>query len=257
MDLRFKSLDSVLERIDSLARNKEVALIPGFLSNEFLVPQVHWSLEKIEDIELFFEQASRLGSGVLVLDKVSICNEDIESAILKLDQNGDTADEKRKELANALGESERLGMVRLHFLSTTPAAVFSLEMQTELNSLLFDEQDEDDWDDEDDDVSSISNEELDQASERLARDKKFQSANKNSQKALIAKRFFYSELMENDDFPIYEIIERAKCVYEVEIKPELDLQLADEAQKLMDSGMNKKDIAKKLGISTDKLSKLI
>ena len=49
----------------------------------------------------------------------------------------------------------------------------------------------------------------------------------------------------------------AMAIYEMDIKPSLDEALAEKAEKLLNDGLSKKDIAKKLDITIGRLSKLL
>lgn len=252
------SLESYVKKIEELSKANGIDLIRGCLSQEFQIPQIYCEGEEIEDVTRFVNQVSKLGASMLILEVANVEQEDIDSMISSL--KGDEDASKIKILKRGLSFAGMPGFLRLSFISNQPNAVFQIELETELNSLLHDEDAEDDDDeyfDELDDVTIPKRKEIERFSNELANDKRFQSATNDSQRLLIAKRMFADQSENYDHFMFDQIMRDAMAIYEMDIKPSLDEALAEKAEKLLNDGLSKKDIAKKLDITIGRLSKLL
>ncbi len=259
MKSEIESLEPYLKEIQELATTHKLAIVRGFLSEDLHLPMVNCEADTMEDVVRFIAHAVKLEAGLLILDEGKIESNDIENAISENEGDEDSDDAITDALTGGRSRVGTTGIFRLSFISDKPSAVFQIVLETTLNELLHGENEEDDSGDDydSDDEPSFTEEEIQGFSNTLARDEKFQAASKNSQKLLVAKRVFSEQLREDSYFPLDDIMENATAIFEVDIKPSLNEALAEKAQELLDGGMSKKDIAKKLGISTERLSKLI
>lgn len=192
MSFELEDLESILEKIKTIAELKKIVIIPGHLSGEHQYPQINWSIENFNETDAFFEMALKFGSGVIVLDIIKITDMDIENAISALDEENEV--DVIRELEQAQASVEKIGLVDLTFLSADPPGIFSLLLHTHLYNLVFDESDEDENYESGYDKTSLSDDELDEAAKKLTKSQQFQIATKNAQKHLVAKRIFFAEL---------------------------------------------------------------
>ena len=245
------SLNLVLERVTEAAKSNGLKIISAHFASESSFPQIVWNLSSIDDVTLFVDYAHKLGSDFLYIEKQEISADEIDEAIENLD---DSSFDRKSLLKRAKSTNDQIGLMRVFFVSKNPSIAFFLEVESKIHSLLYGD---DEFEHDEDESYAISDEELDSSTKSLAENSKFQLAKNFSQRLLAGKRHFSNEIKNDSDFPIYEIVNRASDLYELDIKPLQEEALAESAQRLLDKGMTKKDIAKKLNISPSRLSKLI
>jgi|GEM_PF-3472785 len=255
MSAKIISLEPYLKKIEELSKVGDFDLVRGFVSQDFQIPQVNCEAEKLDDLFQFFSLASKLNASVLILELINISREDIDSAILHFEASEEIA--KVKKLKQGLARVGLPGLLRLSFFGNQPSAVFQIELETELNSFLHIEDEDNDEDGDFDDVTIPKDKEIEQFSLELANDRNFQAATNDTQRQLIAKRIFAAQSEKYDYFLIDRIVQEAMAIYEMDIRPSLESVLSEKAEKLLQDGLSKKDIAKKLGITLGRLSKLI
>jgi len=88
----------------------------------------------------------------------------------------------------------------------------------------------------------------------LAKDPRFRTCKNYDQREYLLEQIAGDDL---GSLPIYEILSRAETIYNLEIRPVLDEQLAYEARALRKKGMTLTGIAQKLGLSRDKVSGML
>jgi len=107
-------------------------------------------------------------------------------------------------------------------------------------------------------------ESLETAARHLAESPEFQQARTYDAQLRIAQRLF-PELKRQwglED-PLrarhrwMELVREARAIYEAEIRPRQERQLAEEADRMMREGMKKTEVARRLGISRERLDRLL
>jgi len=88
----------------------------------------------------------------------------------------------------------------------------------------------------------------------LANDPRFKACKNYGQREYLLEQVAGDKL---DELPKEEVISRAESIFQLEIKPTLDEQLAQEARALKKQGMTNTGIAQKLGLPKDKVSGIL
>jgi hypothetical protein len=90
--------------------------------------------------------------------------------------------------------------------------------------------------------------------ERVANHPRYRTCKSNDQREYLFEQLAGSEPV---DVPIYEILSRAETIFQLEVKPELDRRLSEQARELRKQGVTLTGIAQKLGIPKDKVSGML
>lgn len=263
MNIEIESLEPILERVERFLAQQKIPVISGAMSDSGNFPQVDWCLRDLSGVDLFLEQFVQLGSRFMLLDQSTIERVDIEEAVSALEEGDDefgvSGQERIDELKRALESAGVIGSIQLVFFSATPPYIqFTLSLRTKLYSLIFERETDDETEGYDEDYEPLlSDEEIEEAANRLANDKNFQLAANKGNRVVVAQRIFKSDLREHIDFPLLDIVHRASGIFQVDILPQQELELADQARQLEEQGLTRADIAKKLSITTARLRKLI
>src|SRR5262245_38431663 len=116
-------------------------------------------------------------------------------------------------------------------------------------------EDEDAEESENDDETVPDEEEVRKHAELLARDPRFQAAKSDAQRRYAAKRTL-GPLLEGQMNVLEAVLEEAKSVFDLDVKPELDRKLAEDVERLRAEGLTKGQIARRLGISANRMKSM-
>ncbi len=99
---------------------------------------------------------------------------------------------------------------------------------------------------------------LEAIAQKLAENREFQQARSYETRIRIAQRLF-PELRERwlDHGQWWELVREARAIYEAEILPRQEQRMAEEAARLLASGLSKTEAAARLGISRERLDRLL
>lgn len=208
-----------------------------------------WDTERVPDFEPFLVLAKTSEARVVYVD-CTIC---VTEGLLDLELAGDSPDFDRlaATLAPRVGELVEatlswVGGSVVH--SMTLSASWADDYFTAWQ-LAEDESEEAEDDESDEDLDE---EEVRRHAELLARDPKFQAARSSAQREFAARKIL-DESVRMDRALLEAVLVEAKSIFEVELKPDADRLLADEVQALKDQGLTKGQIARKLGISANRM----
>lgn len=265
------SLNSLWEIIQSDFNKNEIFLFDGFINDNANLPIIHCNFNQISDLNNYIKLFKINGSNIMISSFYKISHEEIQNAINNLHEDQEATIDKLKQ---ELLKEECISFIVLSFLSSNPKAIFSLEIQSELHELMFEDdgyedddenEDENFFDDEDEEdtfsgvnyLPRYSAGAIEEYATKLANDSKFHICTSHDQRLVLAKRLFSEKVNSHDGFPLYEITTEATSIFKIDILPKIEEVLSEKAHKLLEDGMNKKDIALKLGITLNKLSKLL
>jgi hypothetical protein len=88
----------------------------------------------------------------------------------------------------------------------------------------------------------------------LANDERFQNAKSYEQRDFVARKVLPREISGGSG--LYHVIAQAKCMYDLEIKPQKDSSLREEVAKLREQGLSNPAIARKLKLSSKRVQDL-
>lgn len=225
----------------------------GFINNTEEMPEIIWSSENHDLIKKFVDASKSANALCMVAESVRLSEDDVESAIEEAEEDGNI--DRVRDLKAIRSEINSITRLVLSFVPSSSSVVFTTEIVSEAYELLNPDDESDDV--EEDESDDLDEQEIEDAANALARDEKFMAATKKAQRILIAKRKFSSEEWGKQSWSIQEIVDRATTVFELDVAPQREQQLAEVASKLFNNGSTKAEIAKKLGISVTKLSKIL
>lgn len=238
-------LENVAGEVREKASHLGMSIVPGYFGSDKQPIFYNTYKEEISAVE-FVTVAHQSGAKVLLLSVQVVTEDDLE------DDGRDAS--KLNEVRKYLGRVCRIQMYAQLGGSDT---FLEWEDYTEWAADFFGWNDHDEWDDDED--PEESGEEWEKAVEALANDAKFQAAKNTSQRTRAAATFFKAnpDLEPDEGYSEYGLVREAFDHFEMEIKPVLDDKLAEEAQRLLDAGLNRSQVAKQLKITTDRLRKLV
>ncbi len=246
LEMRPDNLEPLYEAAKSIAAGYQLKVVPGWLSENRFAPQVNWQFDGTRSVQDFLEFAASQKSGFVVVDPIRVNRSDVEAAFDR--PNADSLRDKMK-LSTRVGQ---LALLRLMFVSPSPATIHSLEVLSEWYALVFPEELR-----PGSMINDLTAEEMGEAADRLARDPRFHEASSRTQREYVARKIFAAELRHDELYPLDEIVQQASQIFESEIRPEAEAKLADEAQRLFEEGVSRGDIARRLNLSLFRLSRLI
>lgn len=246
LEIRPENLDPVLDAAKSIAEGYQLKVVSGWLSESRFAPQVNWQFEGSRTIQEFLEFAARQKAGFVLVDPIRVNRGDVEAAF---DRPTNESLREKMKLSSRVGQ---LALLRLLFVSPSPATVHCLEVLSEWYALVFPEELRAAVA-----VNDLTLEEMGEAADRLARDPRFHETTSRTQREYVARKVFAAELRHDELYPLEEVIAQASQIFESEIRPETEAKLAEEAQRLYDQGISRSDIARRLNLSLFRLSRLI
>lgn len=95
---------------------------------------------------------------------------------------------------------------------------------------------------------------------KLASSEAFQRARTPDQRAYIARKLFpeiETEEPEGFDWTFFRLARQAQAIYEVDILPAQEREIADRARALMSEGRPRSKTAEEIGISDDRLKRIL
>jgi len=105
-------------------------------------------------------------------------------------------------------------------------------------------------------IPDLTEVEIEETATQLAHDKLFQSAtNQNARRFAFKKKF--PQIADEHHAQTTEIIDNAKGIFELELKPELEKTLDTQIIDLAKDGLHKEQIAKKLRIPVSRVKKVL
>ncbi len=109
---------------------------------------------------------------------------------------------------------------------------------------------------EEEEIPELTEKEIEEIATELANNELFQKAtNQNARRFALKKKF--PNLVEDHYRQIAEIIDQAKGIFELEIKPELEKALDNQIADLAKQGLNNDQIAKKMKVPVSRVKKAV
>ncbi len=251
--------DALLKTVDDIRKVADqggLKVFLGYLSEESKVPSVYWNRENGGDWRDFLVCARAVGAGILYLNWAPFEQFEIDDAVSALEsrlaEGGEGADEERELLNKVRTFQSKVGLtcaIDLAFLAN--GVIHICQETTEWFDAFSDLTAEEEEDNEPRHKQPVSKEVVDKWARALASDPKYATSKDHE---------YLLEKVGGDELPklpMYEILRRAETIYEADFKEAAEKELATEAKRLRDKGMNQSAIAIKLGISKDRVSGLL
>lgn len=263
-----ENLNKKWDEIKKSAQDKKQELILGAIPESNAI-QIILSEKETTCINTFFTKANELNAIAVVADLCRLEQLDLDQEIEKLEDADEDSEpsesdlERLAELKKLSKEIDSITKITLSFVTPTNV-IFILELGSSLHEFVFenDEEgdDDDDFFDEDgnDEVElpEPTEEEVEQATEKLVNDAKFQAATTNPKRLTVANLMFQVEFKKyGRAWPFHQILDEAKYKFDTEIKPKQEQELMSKIEKLKEQGLSKKDIAKELNVLMSIVSK--
>lgn len=222
----------------------------GELESEQGFLDASWDVKLVPDVEVFLALAKTEEAKVVFVD-CTICGTD---ELLEKAKSGESPDLERLAgiLAPHAGELVEasvswIGGRVLHRFTFGASWADDYFAAWELA-----ESESDEHEDEEDVDDGPDEEEVRRHADVLARDPKFQAARSAAQRSYAARKILDDPVVADKKL-LGAVLLEAKNIFEIEIKPDVDRRLADEVQRLKDQGLTKAQIARRLGISANKM----
>jgi hypothetical protein len=216
------------------------------------LPLATWNTEINSDWKDFLSLGKDLGAGIVFIDRT----------VLRLDEYLDDVD--------LPGSDEVQSLLRL--LRPHDGEIRDLELQWTIGSIVMRficlaawnsdlerldrlSSDEDQDEDEETGESAIDEEEVERHALTLANDPSFQAAKTNAQRRYAAKKLLAERSIGRHEDTL-RILDEAKSIFELEIRPKQQVELVRRVEELKESGATRAQIAKQLGLTSERVKNL-
>lgn len=241
-------VETTVRRALAWLESNAIGVFWGALKNDEAGLKASWDVDLAADVEPFLALAKAAAASVVFVDCILYEAKDLhdeEAATPSPDLERLT-----RELAPHVGE---LAEVTFSWVGARVIHQFTIKASWADDyfaamQLVGSDEDED----EDPDEDSPDEEEVRRHADALARDPKFQAARSAAQRSYAARKFLDDSVWADLELRL-AVLSEAKNIFEVELKPEVDKRTADEVQSLRDQGLTKAQIARRLGISANKM----
>ncbi len=261
--------------ITQAAGDFSLAIVVGTFDEEKL-PVVDWDTTSPSNWKTYLALAKNLGCPFAVLEKYEFDQEEMQK-LGPEESNGEDGDEfQDEEEAERASEFEAkwekivreydryygsLYAFSLYYFSGGVCHKYDREANwytklTETASALKGELEAAEAELEEEEIPELTEKEIEEIASQLASNELFQKAtNQNARRFAFKKKF--PKLHEEHHHQISEIIDQAKGIFELEIKPELEKVLDNQIADLAKQGLNKDQIAKKLKVPVSRVKKVL
>jgi hypothetical protein len=242
--LKSGEIEPTIQRVLAWLEKSGLQVFWGELEHDPGVLVATWDTELVSDFEPFLVLAKTSEARVIYMDCTQCVTEGLAEASPDLDRLAATLAPHVGELVEATLSWVGGSVVHSMTLSASWADDYFAAWQ------LAEGESEEAEDDESDE--ELNEEDVRRHAEQLARDPKFQAARSSAQRAFAARKIL-DDSVRVDRALLEAVLDEAKNIFELEIKPDVDRRLADEVQALKEQGLTKSQIARKLGISANRM----
>jgi hypothetical protein len=264
-----------IDEIGAEASELSLTIVSGSF-NENNLPTVVWETSSPSALKGYLAAARKLQSKLVVLEQFEFNQEALEQLgpeQSEEDGSEEPEDDEQTERANKL-ESKWQEIVRehagyygslysfaLYFFSEGICYRYDKEADwyvklTEAANSLKEEMEAAEAELEEEEIPDLTDKEVEEIAIDLAKSELFQQAgNQNARRFALKKKF--PELIEEHYRQTSEIIDQAKGIFELEIKPEMEKALDEQIAELAKTGMSKDQIAKKMKVPISRVKRVL
>jgi hypothetical protein len=264
-----------IDEITEAASDISLTIVHGTFNQEKL-PVVEWDTNSPATWKTYLALAKTLGCPFIVLEKYEFDEAALEELGPEEPEGEDGKEFEDEENAERESEFEAkwekivqeyaryygsLYAFALYYFSSGICHRYDREANwyaklREAASTLKDELEAAEAELEEEEIPELTENEIEGMASELANNELFQKAtNQNARRFALKKKF--PKLVEEHHQQISEIIDQAKGVFELEIKPELEKALDTQIAELAKQGLNKDQIAKKLKVPVSRVKKVL
>ena len=269
------ALKDEMDEIEQTATDLSITIVPAAFENEKL-PTIDWDTSSPSAWKPYLAMARKLDCVLVVLQQYGFDQETLEELRPEGSEgeyDEELEDEEQTERAKELAAKwEKI--VQEHFGYYGSSYAFALyyfndgichryekeaEWYTKLTQAansLREELEAAEADLEEEEIPELSDDEIERIAADLAKSDLFQQAgNQNARRFALKKKF--PKIIEEHHRQITEIIDQAKGIFELEIKPEMEKALDNQIVELSKQGLNKDEIAKKVKVPVARVKKAL
>src|SRR5260221_10785225 len=268
--------DELAREIDDIgqaAGDLAITIVPGKFDKE-KSPVVDWDTRSPSTLNTYLAMAKNLGCPLVVLEKYDFDEAALEELgpeqpeeedMEEIDEEGEADRESEfevrwekiaKEYAGYYGS---LYAFSLYYFSSGICHKWGREASwyiklTEVASGLRADLEAAQADLQEEEIPELTEKEIEEMASELANYELFQKAtNQNAKRFALKKKF--PKLVEEHYGQVSAIVDQAKGIFELEIKPEMEKALDNQIAELAKQGLNKDQIAKQLRVSASRVKK--
>ena len=246
-------LESVLRSALAFLGRQNLRVFWGSVSAPDELPHAEWDTALEPDVEKFLECAKGSGAELVFLSYTK-CKLEVLGEGGSESQPGESMD----RLENIRPHEGKIAEISLAWIRDR--TMFEYTRTASWANDYFEILDLDMEDPDEDALSQdkepqFSEEEVGLAAMTLASDSRFQAARSRAQHLYAARRVLDHAVVANPEM-LAAVIEDAKSIFEIEIKPTKELELAEQVEALRQSGLTKAQIAQKLKISANRMKRM-
>lgn len=225
---------------------------------------VHWNEEHGGDWTDFLQCAQTLGAKVIYLDwapfedfQVDDALADLENELAEDQISGSDKSELEARYKQLEKYRERVGLTAVIDLAFVSQGVSHI---CQIRAEWFRTFEELTPEDEEDEGGQVEQDEkfdkalVDKWARALANHTKYSSCKNDDQREYLLEELAREEF---GDLPLWPVLRRAETVYLLDVRPREEEHLGSQARELRKQGLNMNAIARKLGISRDRVSGLL
>jgi hypothetical protein len=228
------------------------------------VPEIQWNSDLEADPAAFIGVAKSLGAKVIYVNWIVFAEQDLNEAMIEaperneaVDDTNSSVDEYNEKVKEFEGYIGKMASVRAGFLLDGIFHAYEQETKwyEEFGGLVSTEESDGETGGASDHghESKLSDEALSWA-EKLARDPSFGRTKGWSQREYLLTKLAGQE---TSHLPVDSIIRRAEAVYEVDVRPSEQKQLAEQVRQMKASGLSIVAIAGKLDLPREHVQRFL
>jgi hypothetical protein len=269
------ALAQEIEEIRKAASDLSLTVVPGTL-DENKLPTVEWDTSSSSGWKAYLATAGKLECKLVVLEIYEFDEEamgELGPEQTSREDDDESENEEQTERAKELEEKwekvaqEHAGYYgsayafALYYFSGGICHRYDKEADwytklTEAADSVKEEIEVAETELEEEEIPDLTDKEIEKIAVDLAKDELFQQAgNQNARRFALKKKF--PELFDDHYHQTSEIIDQAKGIFELEVRPQMDKALDDQITELANAGMSKDQIAKKLRVAVSRVKRAL
>jgi len=253
-------LDQLVSKIREWAGTHNVRLLDGFVEKEGSLLVLVYNEEGDSSLENFLGAAHAFEIVALFLNITRLTLDELETSIAERGTVKEMDEQERADIRTLRGLEGSVGSIaalELRALTQQPRTLLKFDRFAEWFNLVYASDER-----EADDDAGIAEEDpakealMDELARKVAADRSFQNARNDIQRRTAAgKALGVDAGIQQADW--WELLERAKEIYEAESRPSHEAWLVQEAARLKEGGLKRSEIATRLGVSINRVRDLL
>jgi hypothetical protein len=262
-----------IDAITKAAQDQSITIVLGSFDNEKL-PLVEWETSTPSALQIYLGLAKNLGCSFVVLEKFQFDEEVMEELRAGQSEAGDGMEPDDGEEGEASIQFEAKWEKLTHEYTTHYGSLYSFALHYVGGGICHTYEKESSWYKKlieaadvlreefelaeaatgEEEIPELTDKEIEALGAKLANNDLFQKAtNQNARRFALSRSL--PEVAAEHPHQVSDIIDHAKGVFELLIKPELEKALDKQISELSQQGLSKDQIAKKLKVPLSRVNK--